>query len=387
MARSMITRRQEAERQRLAAYDATLKRVARAPRAAPDFADAMAAARAGFSGEAIRDADAWRPHIKSRDPAKLRLAAARHLYARFPVPSSLERIWRDTGGLAADEIRLRKRWYIVAARGGSLYKEGAGRWLTRKEVHRFLNPPGDLSFDQAFWQAVARSYTDDVGVALRIAHSKIARTMRRHLAFWREVAQFFCANPAPVETMDDLHDYLVACHRRDSRYSLKGRTLVSLERQMREWHRDLAAIHRIEAARQRALAARARAEGRHAAPDGGRWEGAALGDWSWKPNAKDARRSREEYAIRQLRSAEELVSETRAMRHCVSTYAAKCINGQASIWSLRRVGNGKPERLLTIELDRQNRAVQVRGFANRLPLPDEERILVRWAKARGVVLA
>lgn len=272
MARSMITRRQEAERQRLAAYDATLKRVARAPRAAPDFADAMAAARAGFSGEAIRDADAWRPHIKSRDPAKLRLAAARHLYARFPVPSSLERIWRDTGGLAADEIRLRKRWYIVAARGGSLYKEGAGRWLTRKEVHRFLNPPGDLSFDQAFWQAVARSYTDDIGVALRIAHSKIARTMRRHLAFWREVAQFFCANPAPVETMDDLHDYLVACHRRDSRYSLKGRTLVSLERQMREWHRDLAAIHRIEAARQRALAAQARAEGRHAAPDGGRWE-------------------------------------------------------------------------------------------------------------------
>ena len=51
--------------------------------------------------------------------------------------------------LAPDEVRLRKRWYIVVACGRSLYKEGAGEWLTRKEVHRFLNPPGELGFDAA----------------------------------------------------------------------------------------------------------------------------------------------------------------------------------------------------------------------------------------------
>ena len=41
---------------------------------------------------------------------------------------------------------------------------------------------------------------------------------------------------------------------------------------------------------------------------------------------------------------------------------------------------------LTIELDAQNRTVQVRGFANRLAHADERKILERWAKARGVWL-
>jgi hypothetical protein len=41
---------------------------------------------------------------------------------------------------------------------------------------------------------------------------------------------------------------------------------------------------------------------------------------------------------------------------------------------------------LTIELDRQCRAIQVRGFANRTPRAEERKILERWAKARGIVL-
>jgi hypothetical protein len=44
--------------------------------------------------------------------------------------------------------------------------------------------------------------------------------------------------------MDDLRDYLADCHRRNPEFCLKGRTLASLGRQMREWHRDLEAIGR-----------------------------------------------------------------------------------------------------------------------------------------------
>jgi len=74
------------------------------------------------------------------------------------------------------------------------------------------------------------------------------------------------------------------------------------------------------------------------------------------------------------------------MHHCVSTYAAKCIAGQASIWSLRRCTKDRIDRLLTIEVDRQDKAVQVRGLANRLAHPDERNVLERWAKARGIAL-
>ena len=41
------------------------------------------------------------------------------------------------------------------------------------------------------------------------------------------------------------------------------------------------------------------------------------------------------------------------------------------------------QRLLTIELDHEHRAVQIRGFANRRPHANEPKLLERWAKARA----
>lgn len=382
MASSTIQRRQDAERQRTAAYDATLRRVFAAARPAPDFEHAMNEVRQGFGHLAVRDVFDWRPKLKTRDAAKLRLAAARHLYQRYPVSATLERIWLSAEGLDRDEIALRKRWYIAAARGDSLVKGEAGQMLSRKEVHQFLNPPGALGFNEALWHAIARTYTDDAGVALRIARSKIARTPRRDLGFWREVAQFFCANPTTTEEIDDLSDYLAAARGGNGRFSLKGRTLGSLRRQTREWHRDVAMVVRIEAMRRQI---QARAEQDAIAADS-RWTGSQLTDWNWQPSDKDAKARREDYVVVQLNGAADLVAESRAMHHCVSTYAAKCFAGNASIWSLRRRQPGKVDRLLTIELDRQHRAVQVRGFANRLAHPDERKVLERWAKARGVDL-
>jgi hypothetical protein len=385
MARSSIQRRQEAERSRVEACEAVLRRVTLQERPAPDFQKAIDEARRGFDAHVVRDPSAWRPQMKTRDESRLRLAAARYLFARYPVGDHLEEIWTDGSVLADDEVRLRKRWYIVAACGGSLYKEGAGAWLTRKEVHAFVNAPPGLGFEAALWQAIAGSYTDDPGAALRIARSRVARTPRAELGFWREAARFFCAHPITIEEMDDLCDFLADCRQRNPGWSLKGRTLASLRRLEHEWRRDLEAIARIEAARRRVEEAQARAHGQTPGEPSDHWPGAAISDWSWSPSAKD-RSKREEYMVIQLRTAADLVAETRAMRHCVSTYASKCIAGHASIWSLRRRAAGQTQRLLTIELDRQNRAVQIRGFANRLANAGERNVLERWAKARGIHL-
>ena len=158
MARSMIQRRQDAERERIEAYDARLRQVFAATRPVPDFERALDDARSGFAGIAIRDGALWRPKLKTRDRARLRLAAARHLYARYPVSAALESVWLDSTGLDANEIAFRKAWYVTVARGDSLYKAGANAWLSRKEVHCFLNVSGDFGFAEAFWLAIARSF-------------------------------------------------------------------------------------------------------------------------------------------------------------------------------------------------------------------------------------
>src|SRR5262245_15924041 len=106
MARSLIRRRQEAERARVEAYEASLRLVSQEARPAPSFHTAIVEAKRGFEADILRDPQAWRPQMKTRDPARLRLAAARYLFARYPVGDHLEQIWVDCAGLAPDEIKL-----------------------------------------------------------------------------------------------------------------------------------------------------------------------------------------------------------------------------------------------------------------------------------------
>ena len=218
-----MQRRQEAARARVEAFEASLRRVSQRARPAPSFQKAIDEAKRGFEADILRDAWAWRPQMKTRDAGRLRLAAARYLFARYTVAEHLEQVWIDCSGLEPGEIVLRKRWYIVAAAGGSLYREGAGAWLSRKEVHAFLNPPPSLGFEAAIWQAIARSYSNDPAIVLRIARSRIAQTPRAELGFWREVVRFFCAYPTTVEEMDDLRDYVADCQPRSNR-AYRGRT-------------------------------------------------------------------------------------------------------------------------------------------------------------------
>jgi hypothetical protein len=199
------------------------------------------------------------------------------------------------------------------------------------------------------------------------------------MAFWREVARLFCANSATINQIDDLSDYLAARQQRERGYSVKGRTMASLRRQMREWHRDLEMVARIEAARRRAFRERG-------GEDTGRWAGSPLADWSWMPSAREARVRNEQFVVTQLITADELVAEGRAMHHCVSSYADYCMAGQTSIWSMRRGVTGSVKRLLTIEVNRANHAVQVRGFANRPATLDERQVVERWVQQRGVSL-
>jgi hypothetical protein len=56
MARSLIQRRQEAERARVEAYEASLRRVSQRARPAPSFQNAIDEAKRGFEADILRDA-------------------------------------------------------------------------------------------------------------------------------------------------------------------------------------------------------------------------------------------------------------------------------------------------------------------------------------------
>src|SRR5262245_9666101 len=104
---------------------------------------------------ALRAPEDWRCRIKSRSEDKRFIDLVRFAFARYPVAAHLERLWiEDFAGDFVDRLTpldddpvfrrnasLLRRWYLVVAQGGSLYKQHTSPYLTKLETHHFLTPP------------------------------------------------------------------------------------------------------------------------------------------------------------------------------------------------------------------------------------------------------
>jgi PcfJ-like protein len=314
---------------------------------------------------AVRAPEAWRCRLRCRAPERRFLELVEFTFARYPVADHLKKAWIATADArhelavaldiagADDRLDLR-RWYIIAASGGSLYKEATHGYLTKLETHHFVSAPAEVSSTlRAFWYAIARAEGEEP-VACKVARSKLA-VYPVTSAFWREVAWFFVRHSISMLEMNDLVDYIHVARLQDPRFSLKGRSLPALRRRMAEWHRVLQEIE-----------------------SGGRWYGHRLPDAVYGDGNGVWR-------FRQIKTGEELADEGRRMGHCVASYKEQCVNGLSSIWSLsRECPSGQVENRLTIELSSERAIVQCRGVRNRRAEAEEIAVVKCWALDHGL---
>jgi hypothetical protein len=371
--------REERRRELVDRADALLKRHSsraklegrpRAPARYEDFSPQYREKIEALRGYALREPAGWRCRIKSQADHKRFIDLVRFCFAHYRVPAHLEQVWleaveddfvdkvtapdRDAIGRAgAPDLA---RWYLVAAQGGSLYKQHAHPWLSKQECHHFLTAPPDVgSPRQAMWYAVARAQTDSKDAALKITRSKIAGYSIAS-AWWKEVARFFARNPIAVHQIDDFVDFLFVAKQEDAAFTLKGRTLATLRRRMEDWHRTLRRSQSI---------------------GGGAWAGSPLPDIDYETGKEHHRAI---WRFRQIKTGHELFREGQRMHHCVAGYQTACMHGVVSIWSLTsEFPIGHVNRGVTMEVTKDGRIVQCRGFANRLPYANEVTMAKRWA--------
>jgi PcfJ-like protein len=329
-------------------------------------------------GYALRAPEDWRCRIKSRSEERRFIDLLRFSFARYRVAAHLENAWIEeftddlvdrigelpgTPATRWDRPDLR-RWYLVAAQGGSLYKQYTSAYLTKLETHHFLTAPDDVtSSQQALWYAVARAQTDRCEIARRIGQSQLVRHSIAS-AWWKEVARFFARNPVPLHEMNDLIDYLRVAKTEIAGMSLKGRSLQALQRRREEWHRALR---------------------KHNAIGGGSWAGRLIPDVDYEAGSE---KKKAIWRFRQIKTGNELFREGQRMHHCVASYKHLCLNDQVSIWSLTsEFPLGHFNRGVTIEVRKDGAIVQCRGFANRLPYGNEVAVVKRWANEYGLCWA
>lgn len=307
----------------------------------------------------------------------------RHVFAKYKVPKHLTDVWsyelkkRSASVWNRRELRFERLlsentisddlvlWYVCVAQGGSLYKEHAKKYLTKKEVHIFLNHTHDLTVAQSLVFATAMTFAANDGVALRLAKSTLSKVS--FTDFLKTVIYFFAKNvPTSIEEVDDLTDFIVARYRErvEDRppFSMVGFTLDSLRKKCIDWHYELR---------------RVKVMGSH------EWEGAAIPDDIIETKSDHGTIVR--WYFTQIKDAKALAAEGTRMRHCVYSYRDRCIQSQVYIWSLSKEEYvGTISKKVTIELRNDGSIVQARGVANRQMKRDERNAVERWAHKHGL---
>ena len=354
-------RRHRAERKVSALLEAHSRREPEAP--APvrygDFDHPHRTAIESYREFAIRQPETWHCRIKSRQQGRRFIDLVRFTFASYPVAPYLEDVWvADVDGALMPDLR---RWYIVAAQGGSLYKQAASPFLSKLETHHFLNAPASVKCaSRAFWYAFARARTEDRSIAVRVALTRL-HEFPVASAFWKDVARYFARNATTISEMDDLIDFFRVALAEQPDLSLKGRSLPALRRRMAEWHRALL--------KQQSIC-------------GGSWPGRPIPDVEYGAGSEDRKAI---WRFKQIKTGNDLYREGQRMRHCVGSYKTWCERGEVSIWSLTcEFPFGNIARCVTIEVRKDGDIVQCRGYANRLPYANEVSMVKRWAREFGL---
>ncbi|MGD8567224.1 MAG: PcfJ domain-containing protein [Gammaproteobacteria bacterium] len=323
----------------------------------------------------IRPFADWQPH--SRNAERQFASLARHLFAKYPVPAFMDKVWQHGSGKA-------KGWFIHIGMGHNIRTAPhLPITLTKKMANHFLQASGHYSVNAAFRWAQIHALGGNKAAADAVAETRMARQFNDE-DFWLSVLRFFVDNPL----LDTRHygpiiDYIwhqkyepqiVFIDRGVARedpplqpnFSMRGRTPDTLLRQVDAWHRRLGKESR----------------GGHA-----QWMKSKYADFRYV-EGKAQSRNMKVWTIRELLNSKELIAEGRTLQHCVATYAHSCLAGHTSIWTMDLQTSYELEKRLTIELHLRTKTIrQVRGLRNRLAAKPEMQVIRLWASKEGFRIA
>ncbi len=347
------------------------------PQPGNTFIEALAGL-AAWHGCWLREPEEWRPD--SRSSRRQFAGLARHLLARYFVPSFMDEPWFIAPG---PEAARRQGWFIHVGVGQNIRKADIPLHLTKMMAHHFLLAPKDVTLVGALRWGQLLALGGDGYLARAVAATRLGE-LQEDEPFWESFLHFLVNNPmldrACIGPMADfIH------HRRFERveavedgqavlleppepgFSMKGRTVPALWKRVEEWHRELARLDRRQPQE---------------------WPPSGIGGLELTERDEETGK-RVRWHVMELLTHRELVEEGRDMHHCVASYSRSCARGATSIWSIRLEDReGYFRRVMTVEVHNGRRSiVQARGVCNKSPngrrastrLQESPRILRMWA--------
>ncbi len=330
----------------------------------------------------LRPLDDWKPDSHS---ARRRFGSlARYLLAKYPVPAFMDAaFFRGQTELAHSQ----QDWFVHIGSGKNIRTAELPIRLTEKAAHHFLLAPRDFTVEAALRWGQLRALGASESLIRAVAATRIGDHFEND-EFWLSVLHFFANNPmldnshiGPI--VDYIHqrkfvrrdivlpdNTLVPVEPVEPELTMKGRTPTALLRRVEEWHHQLAKEVRKQPRS---------------------WEPSGIAPFHFIDDTGGI------WTIEEICSSSELTAEGKAMSHCVGSYAASCMRGQVSVWSLRvqeRI-DSLSRRVMTVAVNNNRRLItEARGKCNKLPgarqasprLESAPDILRKWAAQERITM-
>ena len=260
-------------------------------------------------------------------------------------------------------------WIECLARGRKLR---AARHLpfpiSKRIAHLTINAPKYYGFRAALCHGLLKSMgINDEQYAILFPYYQNVAEIRPYQIQIIRFCITHCSNFNADETQRIL-SYLEHCFTDGEGFRFKGRTGGSVFRLAEAWHRE---IHYNEVLEHEAYLYKSVPKF---------WEGASYKEASWTFEG-------ERFRIIQILKTKDLIEEGRKMKHCVGSYANRCVDGKCSIWTLQTYNETLKDwkSMVTIEVDSDTkRIVQARGYYNAYPREIELNWIRRWAEYEGL---
>lgn len=314
----------------------------------------------------LRPLGSWIP--QTHNARRQFTSLARHLYARWPVPTFMDSAW-----FAGDTYdgQCQQAWFLHVGAGENIRTAPTlPLAYTKRMAHHFMESPADLTIEGA----LRRGQILALGGSERLCRAVTATRLGTEFAqdeFWTSVLRFFIENPMlDLAQVGPIVDYVYAQKLAATEgglgaqpmapqpnFTMKGRTPESLLRQVEAWHLALAKLPTYQA----------------------EWKPSGIPDFRFVEGT-DAN-SRRVWTITELLSTKALVTEGRTMHHCVASYAQSCARRVSAIFSMELEDRDGRRKVLTAEVHLPTKVIcQARGKWNIEPTDKHRNILRRWAE-------
>jgi hypothetical protein len=291
-----------------------------------------------------------------------------HLFDRYPVPSFMAPVWFHE---SFEPWQLDLYLHLAAGRSIRQFELPRAIRISKQAACYFMQAPDDLCPNKAIRWALVRSYGGDDRLARLLLSRTILDGTTEDEVFWESVIRFLIKNgPISADEVVAIVQFIhqqrfqpaeLVCGPRmgqqplQPRFTLRGRSLMSLRRHMANWRSEL------------------RLTTPPFIPSIPCWERTAIspfrcssGDLFW--------------SIDELLTSKDLLQEGHMMKHCVASYIHVCAHRQTSIWSMQVQKGERKQRVLTIEVNPSTRTIrQAKGRRNLPPCRPAMEMLQQWA--------